>query len=378
VDAEFGNFRPGVGAGKAAAERARAMHAWMKHRGVEMRALHLDGPIRRMMACDRENKDGLDLEQAAEETADFLVECRKMFPETRVGLITNFPNWHYTPDHPGMLGTWSNRSGVHYRDALEAVYLAAKKKGARFDFVEVDCLWNYYRFTANRADPTRRVDNAAKFKALQRWCEQRVVEFWLVVNYDTNPQKVAGKPELVRSKVRRLVVMGGEFPNSRRPETNIATHIAPARVVADQWPSEIVWHGFEVGNVLITGARLKQTPKNNPVRRAYELRSHRGRPSIDGGQPSYDQAAALFAVRGATPEHWQVVSGGRVSVDEKGMTSWHASLSGQHAYVKLAGEPERLAREIEGLMIAPPKSAGMSPRSDARIFGHKKGPCEGR
>ena len=120
----------------------------------------------------------------------------KSFPKTRIGLITNFPNWHYTPRHPGMLGTWSERSGVHYHDALEAVYLAAKKKGARIDFVEVDCPLNYYRATANRTDPTRRVDNAAKFKALQEWCEQRGVEFWLVVNYDTNPQKVAGKPEL--------------------------------------------------------------------------------------------------------------------------------------------------------------------------------------
>jgi len=196
VDAEFGNFRPGVGAGKAAAERARAMHTWMKHRGVQMRALHLDGPIRRMMGCDRETVDGLDLKQAAEELAEFLVECRKTFPKTRIGLITNFPNWHYTPEQPGMLGTWSNQSGVHYRDALEAVYLAAKRKGTCFDFVEVDCPWNYYRAKANRTDPTRRVDNAVKFKALQRWCEQQGVEFWLVVNYDTNPQKVAGKPEL--------------------------------------------------------------------------------------------------------------------------------------------------------------------------------------
>jgi len=196
VDAEFGSFQPGVGAGKTAAERARAMHAWMEHRGVELRALHLDGPIRRLMACDRETVDGLDLEQAAEELADFLVECRKTFPETRIGLITNFPNWHYTPEHPGMLGTWSNRSGVYYRDALEAVCLAAKKKGGRFDFVEVDCPFNYYRSTANRTDPARRVDNAAKFKALQRWCEQRAVEFWLIINFDTNPQKVMGKPGL--------------------------------------------------------------------------------------------------------------------------------------------------------------------------------------
>lgn len=198
VDAEFGNFRSagGVGEGKAAAERARAMHAWMGHRGLRLRALHLDGPIRRLMGCDRVENDGLTLEQSAEEIAVFLSECRKAFPETRIGLITNFPNWHYTPEHPGMLGSWTRRSGVHYRDALEAVYQAARNRGTRFDFVEVDCPFNYYRATANRTDRTRRVDNAAKFKALQQWCEERDIEFWLVVNYDTNPQKVANKPEL--------------------------------------------------------------------------------------------------------------------------------------------------------------------------------------
>ena len=571
VDAEFGAFRADGGAeeGKTAAKRAKAMHAWLGHRGLKLRALHLDGPVRRLMDCDRKSKGGLSLKQAAEATAVFLAECRKAFPGTRIGLITNFPNWHYSPEHPGMLGTWTQRSGVHYREVLEAVHRAARGKGAGFDFVEVDCPLNYYRATRNRANPSRRVNNPAKFKALQRWCVQRNVEFWLVVNYDTNPQRVAGKaalgarlfhdetlayirrlrrdgvfpdcftiqswyklpakhlpeegghsfmhtardsirlirelypqpdpvkvildtdmsgdcddagalgllhaladlrecellavvtnrkdlanasaaaadaintyygrpgipigtckekptalqrtspytaalrdgfpnntgpddrapdaldiyrrvlkaqadgsvticsvgafsnlatlwrrePELVRTKVRRLVAMGGEFPRSKRAETNIATHPEAARVVAAQWPGEVIWHGFEVGQVLITGEKLKHTPASNPVRRAYELRRHRGRPSIQGGQPSYDQAAALFAVRGASPKSWEVISGGRVSVDVEGLTTWRADPSGKHAYVRIAGDPKRLAAEIEALMIAPPKNrtTGMTP-----------------
>jgi hypothetical protein len=198
VDAEFGNFRPegGEGEGKAAARRARAMHAWLGHRGLKLRALHLDGPIRRLMGCDRQANGGMSLQQAAGEIAVFLSECRNDFPGTSIGLITNFPNWHYSPEHPGMLGTWTDRSGVYYRDALEAVYRAARERGTRFDFVEVDCPLNYYRATANRADPSLRVDNAAKFKTLQQWCEDRNLEFWLIVNFDTNPQRVAGKPAL--------------------------------------------------------------------------------------------------------------------------------------------------------------------------------------
>jgi len=126
--------------------------------------------------------------------------------------------------------------------------------------------------------------------------------------------------------------------------------------VLDQWPGEIVWHGFEVGNVLITGECLKQTPPINPVRRGYELRRHAGRASIDGGQPSYDQAAALFAVRGAEPQYWQTVTGGRAIVDDEGMTRWQPDAAASQAYVKIAGDPAVLAAEIEALMIAPPKN----------------------
>ena len=130
-------------------------------------------------------------------------------------------------------------------------------------------------------------------------------------------------------------------------------------MVAVHWPGEIVWHGFEIGNVLITGRQLKQTPGDNPVRKAYELRPYAGRKAIERGQPSYDQAAALFAVRGAEPEYWRLVGGGRVQVDADGQTTWQADSGGQHAFVKLVGAPERLAAVIESLMIAAP----MNPKS---------------
>tara|TARA_R110002073_G_scaffold96661_5_gene223134 strand:- start:13721 stop:16507 length:2787 start_codon:yes stop_codon:yes gene_type:complete len=163
------------------------------------------------------------------------------------------------------------------------------------------------------------------------------------------------EPDLVKQKVRRLVIMGGEFPKSNRPETNIKTHLDASIVVANEWPGEIVWHGFEIGNVLITGERLKQTPSDNPVRRGYEKRRYKNRASIDGGQPSYDQAAALFAVRGAEPEYWEVVSGGRVQLDAEGVSTWVDDPSSQHSYVKLVCPPQQLATVIESLMVTPPK-----------------------
>ena len=163
-------------------------------------------------------------------------------------------------------------------------------------------------------------------------------------------------PDLVRAKVCRLVVMGGDFRATAKPETNIRTHVQAARVVADQWPGEIVWHDFEIGAALITGEGLKQTPADNPVRRAYELRRHRNRPSIDGGQPSWDQAAALYAVRGPEPRFWELVRGGRVAIDAQGVSTWKADPAGKHACAKLKGDPAALAAAIEQLMVQPPRA----------------------
>lgn len=162
-------------------------------------------------------------------------------------------------------------------------------------------------------------------------------------------------PGLVRAKVRRLVVMGGQYPKSARPETNILTHREASRFVAAEWPGEIVWHGWEVGQALFTGAALKQAPTNDPVRRAYELKPFGGRPAIEGGQPSWDQGAALYAVRGPQPEFWDVVRGGRVAVDGEGNTAWTPDPAGRHAYVKIAGSPADLAAVIEELMARPPR-----------------------
>lgn len=162
--------------------------------------------------------------------------------------------------------------------------------------------------------------------------------------------------ELVRKKVRLLVVMGGEFPRSTNPETNIKTHREASQVVAEQWPTPIVWHGYEVGNALITGAGLKQVAANNPVRRAYELKPYAGRPAIERGQPSWDQGAALFAVRGAE-DLWELSGPGRVRIDDNGNSTFEPAAEGRDTYVIIKGKPARLTAIIEQLMAAPPATA---------------------
>jgi inosine-uridine nucleoside N-ribohydrolase len=166
------------------------------------------------------------------------------------------------------------------------------------------------------------------------------------------------KRDLVVKKVRLLVVMGGEFPDSRRnrPETNIAIDIPAAKYVIENWPGEILFSGFEVGKAIHAGSLLKTVPHPNPVRRAYELRPYAGKRSIDAGKPAYDQTAVLLAVRGAEPRYWDVVRDGRVEVSDDGHTRWVEDTAGRHTWVKIKGNPEPLAELIDRLMVRPPKA----------------------
>lgn len=161
--------------------------------------------------------------------------------------------------------------------------------------------------------------------------------------------------ELIQQKVKHTVVMGGGFPRTAVPETNIKLDPASAVTVVNEWPGLIYWQGYEVGAAIINGAELKSTPKENPVRRTYELRPFPPGFSIDRGKPAHDLTAVLFAVRGAQPELWQVVEGGRVIADSDGHTEWLRDWPKRHRYLKIASK-EALTQAVGDLLAAPPKN----------------------
>lgn len=167
--------------------------------------------------------------------------------------------------------------------------------------------------------------------------------------------------ELIETKIRLTVLMGGGFPRTANPETNLKLDPAAVVTVVNEWPGPILWQGYEVGAALITGAELKTTPKTNPVRRAFELRPHHGHTALEFGKPSHDQAAVLLAVRGPQPELWNVIDKGRVVCDSDGHTQWSRDWAKQHRYVKIDGSPRALTAVLGELMAAPPARAAAKP-----------------
>jgi hypothetical protein len=109
----------------------------------------------------------------------------------------------------------------------------------------------------------------------------------------------------VKQKVRAWVCMGGRFPEGR--EANLINDGPSAAYAVQHWPTPIVFSGWEIGNEIMTGARLREAPIGTPVRRAYELYN-----GLKNRQ-SWDQTAVLYAVRGldgGLADYWDVQSKG--------------------------------------------------------------------
>ena len=157
--------------------------------------------------------------------------------------------------------------------------------------------------------------------------------------------------ELVAAKVRRWVAMGGYYPDSvGHPfdaEFNfVEDATATLNSVAD-WPTPVVFSGWEVGEVVLTGAVLQaQTPPENPVREAYRL--------FNGGEDhrSWDLTAVLVAVRGA--EGMFEVCAGRNVIGRGGSNVWQPVAEGPHGYLRIAVPAVEVAAVLDGLLIAPP------------------------
>lgn len=160
---------------------------------------------------------------------------------------------------------------------------------------------------------------------------------------------------LVRRKVRLWSCMGGMFPNGRFEngdgEYNVCRDtVASIRALHD-WPTPIVFSGFEIGVRIKTGARLRDLAGPHPVRLAYER--------YNGLQPreSWDQTAVLFAVRGLR-EDWTLSEPGLCLMHNRipfGFNEWIPTASGRHRYLREKRPPGDIAREIEELMIRPPQ-----------------------
>ena len=144
---------------------------------------------------------------------------------------------------------------------------------------------------------------------------------------------LSGK-ELAAKKVRLLSIMGGAFvfdesanPYRDHKEWNIKNDVPSAKKVAAEWPTEIVFSGYEVGDrIRMSPVNLKRdyrSPRAKFLRDAYEHWANKCAPQegLNHRRPTWDLTSVLFVVRPEEGRNYYRLSPYvRVDFDDEGAT----------------------------------------------------------
>ncbi len=154
--------------------------------------------------------------------------------------------------------------------------------------------------------------------------------------------------QLVALKVKKLITMGGQYPEGR--EWNFYQDTAAAKFVVALWPSAIDFIGYETGVEVLTGAGLNAMKDHHPVARAYELYNDLS------DRPSWDQIAVLASLpeieyNNKKIEAFLYNDNGRNVVFEDGANKWNFQLDARHRYMKKVVVKDRLSAIIESRMM---------------------------
>ena len=157
--------------------------------------------------------------------------------------------------------------------------------------------------------------------------------------------------DLVSKKVKKLVSMAGRFPEGK--EFNVHMDSTASSFVFKNWPTPVVFTGFEIGWEIRTGLRLiKMEAQNNPVKDVFNICIPMAEEDKNG-RMSWDETAVLIAVYG-TKGFFTVVPG-EISVNPDGSNGWNNLADGKHVYVVQDMPVDQMSRFIEDRMMHEPK-----------------------
>lgn len=164
--------------------------------------------------------------------------------------------------------------------------------------------------------------------------------------------------DLVRKKVRLLSVMAGAFApinGQEHAEYNIVKDITSAQSLVARWPTKIVFSGFEIGLAAPYPAesieRDYKYVSHHPLKEAYFLYN-----PPPHNRPTWDLTSVLYAVR-PDAGYFDLSSAGRVSVSDKGLTTFAVDENSQHHYLIMSDlQRVRVVEALVQLSSQPPET----------------------
>jgi inosine-uridine nucleoside N-ribohydrolase len=157
--------------------------------------------------------------------------------------------------------------------------------------------------------------------------------------------------DLVSKKVKKLISMAGTFPQGK--EFNVHMDSSSSSFVFKNWPTRVIFTGFEIGWEIRTGLRLlRMEAQNNPVKDVFSICIPMAEEDKNG-RMSWDETAVLIAVYG-TKGFFTVVPG-EITVNSDGSNGWNSMTDGKHVYVVQDMPVDQMSRFIEERMMHIPK-----------------------
>lgn len=163
--------------------------------------------------------------------------------------------------------------------------------------------------------------------------------------------------ELVAQKVKLLSVMAGAFQtihhNNRFTEFNVVQDIPAAQRLAKEWPTAIIWSGFEIGIAAPYPAtsieRDFKYVTHHPVAEAYYLFM-----PPPHNRPTWDLTSVLYAVlpdRG----YFGLSPAGQVTIDNDGFSRFAPGAEGRHRFLIMSDvQSARVQEALVQLTSQPP------------------------
>ncbi len=182
------------------------------------------------------------------------------------------------------------------------------------------------------------------------------------IGFSTNLARLLkrnGGRQLVKRKVKLLCLMAGNFAKPE-PEYNIYTDPDSARIVLEEWPTPMIFSGYEIGlAVLYPYQSIEEDfryTKNHPIAEAYRI-------FLPGHEdhPAWDPTAVLEAIR---PDrgYFDLSPPGRVTLESKNVTTFHPAARGNCRFLILKPDtPARVQAVIANLVSEPPLATSEAP-----------------
>ena len=184
--------------------------------------------------------------------------------------------------------------------------------------------------------------------------------------------RLAGR-DLVQQKVKMISVMAGAFQpiaGKVHLEYNVVKDLPSARKLAEDWPTPIIYSGFEVGLAIpypaVSIERDYRYVAHHPLAEAYCLFM-----PPPHNRPTWDLTSVLQAVR---PDrgYFSLSDAGRVVVGEDGATRFVKEAGGPHCHLIADRDQELRVREVLVQLSSQPPTqhgsgkAGDNPIADGR------------